>query len=406
MRVKCAAVAAAALVLVLASPLSAETLLIDFENPPYTPGHIHLQDGWSSSGAAGMGCAVYDHRVVANSYGYAEFGDQSLRASNAVTSGCFGDQTYSKSLANDAGEPDAEGGAWSGGLRQARFEASWQFASTVPGAQQAGLSVVASPDRGDGARMSWVQMADGPAGLEVNFYDYQDLAPFGSDLDPDAGCDGPGGDNFFFTPLVTDLDRSVPHEIRIVMDFVPGPRNDVVKVYVDGVLLHVGTSWEDYFRYCEGNLTRPVDSILFRTAGGAAPATLGNGFVIDNMTLVSSARPVRMDLRPNNSANQINTRAKQLVPVAIFGEEGFDPVVDVELEYITMQGAQPLATKVDTVDLDGDGYRDLTVYFRASDIDPPSPSECANPDAMIVLEGVTITDQAFTATDDVTWQGC
>ncbi len=71
------------------------------------------------------------------------------------------------------------------------------------------------------------------------------------------------------------------------MDFVDGPANDVVKVYVDGVLRHTGTSWEDYFRDQEVNPTRTVDSVLFRTGGTAAPATAGKGFVIDNLTLVS-----------------------------------------------------------------------------------------------------------------------
>ena len=42
----------------------------------------------------------------------------------------------------------------------------------MPSSEQAGLSVVASPDRGDCARMSWIQMKDLPGGLQVNFYDY------------------------------------------------------------------------------------------------------------------------------------------------------------------------------------------------------------------------------------------
>jgi hypothetical protein len=71
------------------------------------------------------------------------------------------------------------------------------------------------------------------------------------------------------------------------MKFVDGVKNDVVKVYVDGVLKHTGTSWEDYFRTQETNPTRTVDSILFRVSGTAAPATAGNGFLIDNLVLNS-----------------------------------------------------------------------------------------------------------------------
>jgi parallel beta-helix repeat protein len=75
------------------------------------------------------------------------------------------------------------------------------------------------------------------------------------------------------------------------MILVDGPANDVVQIFVDGVLKHTGTSWEDYFRDEEGNPTHTVDSILFRTGGSAAPATSGKGFLIDNLTLFSGAVP-------------------------------------------------------------------------------------------------------------------
>ena len=260
----------------VAGVAQADSSTITFEAPTYHVGSVNGQDGWSSTGSAGAGCAVYDHAVVTNSGAPASFGAQSLRMSNAVTSGCFGDQTFSKSLVNEAGETSAVSDGMSGGARQTHFEAQWSFASTVPGAEQPGLSVVASPDRGDGARMSWVQMADTPTGLEVNFYDVQDGPAF--------AC----GDNaFVFSNVASGLNRAVPHTIKITMDFVDGSANDIVNVYVDGVLKHTGTSWEDYFRDCEGNPTRTVDSVLFRTGGPAAPATAGKGFLIDNLTLLS-----------------------------------------------------------------------------------------------------------------------
>jgi hypothetical protein len=266
------AIAALLLPAVLASTALADMHIIDFET--YSPGTVNGQDGWSSLGAAGSGCAVYDHQVVDPTlYGIGAFGMRSLRMSNAVTSGCFGDQTFSKSLADEAGESSAEGGGLSGGARQTYFQAQWTFASTTPGAEQPGLSVVASPDRGDGARMSWVQMADTPAGLEVNFFDYQT------------------GTGFVASNVAAGLDRTVPHTIRVTMTFVDGSANDIVNVYVDAALGHTGTSWEDYFRDVEGNPTRTVDSILFRTAGGAALATMGNGFLIDNLTLFSGPGP-------------------------------------------------------------------------------------------------------------------
>lgn len=266
--------------------VSSDAAPVDFETSAYATGTINGQDGWSSSGAAGSGCAVYDHAVTTNTYGYGSFGGQSLRISNAVTSGCFSDQTFSKSLPNEVGETTATNGGMSGGTRRTHFEAEWNFASTVPGAEQPGLAVVASPDRGDGARMSYVRIADTSSGLEVGFYDYRDVAPFGSAGNESDGCGA--GDAFAFTTVATGLDRMIPHTIKVTMDTYEGPRNDVVKVFVDGVLEHTGTSWEDYFRWCEvTDVSRTVDSILFRTGGTAAPATAGKGFLIDNLTLRS-----------------------------------------------------------------------------------------------------------------------
>jgi len=196
--------------------------------------------------------------------------------SNAVTSGCFGDQTFSGRTANPAGETGAaDGGFGLGGTLQRHFEAQWSFASTVPGAQQPGLSVVGSPDRGDGSRMSWVQMTDTPTGLAVNFYDVQ-------------GTTNPA--NFVRSPVASGLDRTVPHSVKVTMDFFDGPSNDVVKVYVDGALKHTGTSWENYYRYDSeqsfaGNRVPIVNRILFRTGGSPAPATAGKGFLIDNLMI-------------------------------------------------------------------------------------------------------------------------
>lgn len=242
------------------------------ESPPwYTVGKIHLQDDWLSSGP-------YDHFVVPNSYGYASFGGQSLRISNAITSLSFGDHTFSKRTPNYAGETESNCGGWCvpGGSRQSHFEAEWDFASTVPGAEQPGLSVVASPDRGDGSRMSWVQMTDTPTGLDINFFDVQGTS------NP-ANFVGP-------TNIATGLSRIVPHTIKITMDLLEGPSNDIVKVYVDGSLRHTGTSWENYFRYdseaaAHGGKPPVVNRILFRTGGAPAPATAGLGFVIDNLSL-------------------------------------------------------------------------------------------------------------------------
>ncbi len=270
------AIAAIGLALLVSPhPLYADTTTIDFEDPPYIVGNIDGQDGWSKTGG-------FDVAVVDNTYGHATFGDQSLRLSNAVVSGSFGDQTFSKSLVDEAGEASAVNNGLSGGTRQNYFSAEWEFASARPDTYQPNLSVVASPDRGDGARMSYVGMVDEEDGLTIRFYDYH----------RGIGGSCANGTTYILTDIATELDRTVPHTVKIEMWFVDGEYNDVVRVWVDGELAYTGTSWESYFRDCEGNPPRTVDSILFRAAGTAAPDSLGYGIVIDNLTLSSSTTSI------------------------------------------------------------------------------------------------------------------
>jgi len=260
---------------------------INFESPTYTVGSVNDQDGWNAAGSAGLGCAVYDEGIVANNTLPAplSFGAQSFRISNAVTSGCFVDQAFSKPTINEAGETDAHNGGLSGGIRQSTFVTQFNIASADPSAQQPGLVMSTSQDRGDGARMSYLRFEDRVDGVHVYFDDYQDRSPFGTALGDNAnGCGV--GDDFYESDIAT-LSRTAVHSIKVVTHFVDGPRNDVVQVYIDGVLKKTGTSWEDYYRYCSeqsaDNQTKTVDSQLFRAGGTAAPSTAGKGFLIDDL---------------------------------------------------------------------------------------------------------------------------
>ena len=138
--------------------------------------------------------------------------------------------------------------------------------------------------------MSFIRMRDNADGLSVEFVDYQDRAPFGSSTSPTDGCGAE--DDFVLTTIASGLDRSKPHRVKLTMAFVDGPRNDVVKVWVDGKLSHTGTSWEDFFRWCEGTQnSRTVDSMIFqaRTSGGEAVGTLHHGFLFDNLSYASTS---------------------------------------------------------------------------------------------------------------------
>lgn len=254
------------------SPAFADTVNVNFENPPYVLGNINGQDGWSKTGP-------YDVEVETNTYGYSSFGGQSLRISNAVTSGSFGDHTFAKPLVNSVGEADATAGSFSEGTRQTRFEMQFEIASTMPSTQQAGLFMSVSPDRGDGSRMSYLGFEDVAGGIKIIFYDVQ-------------GTSNPA--NFVLTDLGT-YDRTTPHTVKLVMDAVDGPSNDVVKVYIDGALVHTGTSWENYYRYDSESSAeqspRIVKTVLLRVGGAPAPTTVNNGYLVDNLTL-NSLSPV------------------------------------------------------------------------------------------------------------------
>lgn len=304
------------------SPVAAASSLTNFESG-FTAGSPNGQEGWSSFGP-------YDHQIVENTYGIATFGTKSLRVSNAVTSGSFGDQTFSRAIVDPGGETASEGGGLTSGAIQPHFEASWDFASTVPDVEQPGLAVTASPDRGDGARMSWLRMLDTPDGLQINFFGYRDVNPIGAALGDPNGCSSTDG--FFPTTVASRLDRTAVHTVKLTMDFLEGPRNDVVRVFVDGQLAHTDTSWEDYFRYCEGNQTRSVDSVLFRTSGTAVPATLGKGFLIDNLSLtsgptVTTAATGAWSLYPAQSSTSTATatlyQAKVRAPINADGSSNF-----------------------------------------------------------------------------------
>lgn len=252
-------------------PAFADTVNVNFENPPYTLGNINGQDGWSKTGP-------FDVEVETNIYGYASFGLQSLRMSDAVTSGSFGDQTFAKPLVDAAGESDSTDGTFSRGTLQSNFETQFDLASVMT-TLQSGMHVSMSPDRGDGSRMSYLRFEDQADGIHIFFDDVTNPGPIGT------------VSTFNETDIAT-VSRT-PHTIRLTIDFKDGPSNDVVKVYVDGTLEITGTSWEDYYRYDPESIAeqspRIVKTVLFRESGTPNPFNLGSGFLVDNYSALSGA---------------------------------------------------------------------------------------------------------------------
>ena len=115
--------------------------------------------------------------------------------------------------------------------------------------------------------------------------------------------------------------------------------------------------------------------------------------------------PVTVDLRPGTTDSQVNTNAKQLVPIAILGTASFDPSSEVDISSVTAEGAPALETKFDVGDENGDGFTDLTLYFRARSMDKPTQAECDDPNAQITVRGFLYSGRPFEGQDDVTWVG-
>jgi hypothetical protein len=279
-------------VLLFASVAGADAVgPITFESSQgYTLGDINAQPLLSNSLPNGkwMKTGPYDvHVVPVSTYpdaaGYG-FGSQAMQISDAVTSGSFGDQTFSPGLGDEAGESGAFNAGLSGGLRQPHFDASFLI-GTTQSTVQPGLHMSVSPDRGDGARMSYLRFEDQADGVHVFFIDAVDKGPVGTVAT-------------FRESDVATLSRTSSHLIQFSIDFKDGAANDTVKIYIDGKLVKTGTTWEDYYRYDpeqtpQGNQVPTVDKLLFRESGTANAGDLGKGFLIDRVTLASSGLNLR-----------------------------------------------------------------------------------------------------------------
>jgi hypothetical protein len=273
----------AALVSLLAVPTfaGADTVTSSIEAPRYSTGTIDNVHDWVSTGAAGgyLDHFVTDLSSIGPTYPYSysnAFGSRALRMSNGQFSGGFGNQTFSPSTPNEAGETNAESLGKSGGERQSMFQASFTIASAKPGVHQPGLYVAVAPDRGDGARMGSMRFVDTPAGIDVSWSDYH------------------AGDPAFTSHPVAVLDNSVPHRVTMKLVFVDGPSNDIVTLKIDGNDVNPpggAHTWEDYSRQVPSEVPT-VDSLLFRTsvdAGVNAAALMGYGYLIDNVASTTPA---------------------------------------------------------------------------------------------------------------------
>lgn len=281
----------------LAAPLflAAATASASFDT--FNLGTIDQQQGWTTRDGFQTSVTVgnWDQAIV-------QVGAKRVwRISNAVTSNTYASQTFSSTSAEVAGETGSA--LWNdrgtngsaptapqfGALAtNNQFYSRFDFRSAT-GAAQNGLAITLSASAKQSAvRMSWLQIADTGSGFDLRVFE--------------TGLNGSFGTSS--TTIASGLSYADLHSVETTIDFVDGVTNtgsgilsnDVLKVYLNGSLVHTGSTWESYYYLNE--LTTPgqprlqaVDSMLFRVSGTAAPSNLGNGFYFENVVVGNVPAP-------------------------------------------------------------------------------------------------------------------
>jgi hypothetical protein len=248
--------------LAIAAPIT--TVSTDFEG--LSVGSVNGQGGWGVSNPA------FDQSVVNDG------GNKVLRVSNAVTAGTFDDQLFAprpggiplNTVTNPTnGNPNVFAGESSTGAAYNRFFAKFDIKTAVA-STQAGLRMTLSADNGYGARQGFMSLRDTGSEISIDTFD-----PVSS-----------GG----FGPLISIGSFGYGDWSHVGIEFVAvdGAINDTINYYLNDVLIHTASSWETYYVVNQSSihpLGVPVQSLIFRLSGVAAPATSGAGYFIDNVSI-------------------------------------------------------------------------------------------------------------------------
>ena len=199
---------------------------------------------------------TYDAAIVTNN------GDSALRISNKTTSSSFGDQLFSPSLsdgATEAGDVSAFTGSF----------------TLEPVEYQEGLRVTVSPDNGSGGRAGFLAIEHREDGIA--------LYTLGSYIDDE-------GELQFdkHVDVATGLDYDESHTVQLKLVKKPDNKhtsnNDVFAVKVDNGKWASNTTFEAYYDVT-GEPDYSTDTLLFRLSGTPAPASNGQGMLIDDVTI-------------------------------------------------------------------------------------------------------------------------
>lgn len=231
----------------------------------FSNGSVNGQGGWGVSNPS------FNQSVVDLGGG-----NKALKLANTVTSGSFGDMPFAPrpgGVPTDTvnnptnGSPASFAGESSTGAANNRFVASFDFRSAAT-ALDPGARITISPDNGSGGRQGFVALASTAAGITVETFD----------VDASGGFVGP-------TNLGT-FGFGTWHNVRYEIDFFDGAYNDIARIYIDNVLASTIHSWESFYVASQPALHPlgvPVQTLLFRLSGAAAPSA--EGFYIDNVVI-------------------------------------------------------------------------------------------------------------------------
>ncbi len=142
-----------------------------------------------------------------------------------------------------------------------------------------------------------------------------------------------------------------------------------------------------------GDLAFGPDGALYVADGGAGTV----------WRISRSLMDIGIDIRPGNGQNPLNLKSNGVLPVAIFGEEGFD-VYDIDPLSLSLDGALPQTKgnsgKVGTFrDINGDDLTDLILHFDLGELDVDGSA------TELILEGALNDGTAFNGSDSIRFVG-
>lgn len=285
-------------------------------------GTVDGQNGWTTRDAFTSATTVgrWDQQVM--NVNDANGNRKVFRMSNAITSSTYASQVFSAKSGQVAGETGAAlwndrgtiGSAPLSPPQYGAYAATDTFYSKVSfrsatGAAQSGLALTLSASaKQSTVRMSWLQLQDTGSGFNLNVYDL-----LGGGTFPTAA-----------TTIASGLSYSDLHTIEMGITFVDGVSsvggqiysNDVLKIWLNGSLIHTGSTWESYYynfeRITAGTpRLQAVDSMLFRVSGNAATGNSGNGFYFENFAIGNTIVPAPGAIALLGAAGLVGSRRRR-----------------------------------------------------------------------------------------------